>query len=183
MLPGGSKPSMISFQRKRRRESQEEVLDLKSQASPPPASLPPAARAQQPPAARRPSLLAREAEYFQQLDREELLETDELSRQTTPAGSHATSPTAWGPAAAAAPHAQAAAASLQAWQQQQQQRRQLSDTEEVQLGTKEIRKHYPRAAEQYDGYLAFAHERRLQPLRLSEFFASSGAGARGAPVL
>ena len=80
---------------------------------------------------KRPWGLQQEASYFRELDQERLAETEEVSRQTTPAGSRAASP---GPCTA--PQQQAAdLAAVITQQLQQQQHTPCSE---------EIARHYPR---------------------------------------
>ena len=80
---------------------------------------------------KRPWGLEQEASYFQELDQERLAETDEVSRQTTPAGSRAASP---GPCTAPQPQV----ADLAAIITQQMQHQQHTPCSE------EIARHYPR---------------------------------------
>ena len=80
---------------------------------------------------KRPWGLQQEASYFQELDQEQLAETEEVSRQTTPAGSRAASP---GPCTAP----QQRAADLAAIITQQMQQQQYTPCSE------EIARHYPR---------------------------------------
>ena len=144
---------------------------------------PPAAAAGAPAQrAARSSLLADEAEYFRRLDEFDLQETDDISRQTTPAGSRAASPLAGPPAGqalrAVAP-GQAAPQQMDGAAPQQQQHVAV----EAAPGSEDIRRHFPDVAARWVQYREWAQNQQLVPLRLSEFFSSCEPALHDVPVL